>query len=254
MKFEAAIFDLDGTLLDSMGVWEQIDIAFLQKRNLSMPEGYAAKLSSLSFEEAARYTIALFHLDEKAEDIMREWRDMAAYEYAHHVGMLPYALEYLLRLKAAGVRLAVATGMTISLAVPCLKNNAIFDLFDAVCSTDEVPRGKEYPDIFAYTAHKLGVPPENCLVFDDVLPAIRSAKQANMLTCGVYDFYSKQNRAEMEALADYYLSDWRDAPMPNKKQLRERHGYGYGKKDQRSKEQQRHDHRSVLVEDAGKGH
>lgn len=214
MKFEAAIFDLDGTLLDSMGVWERIDIAFLQKRQLSVPAGYAEKLSSLSFEEAAKYTIALFRLDERAEDIMREWRGMAAYEYAHRVGLLPYALDYLLRLKGAGVRLAVATGMTISLALPCLKNNAILDLFDAVCSTDEVPRGKAYPDIFTYTAEKLGVPPESCLVFDDVLPAIKSAKQANMRTCGVYDSYSRQNRAEMEALADYYLSDWRDAPMP----------------------------------------
>lgn len=214
MKFEAAIFDLDGTLLDSMGVWEQIDISFLQKRNLSVPEDYAAKLSSLSFEEAAHYTIARFGLDEKAEDIMREWREMAAYEYAHHVGLLPHALDYLLRLKAAGIRLAVATGMTIGLAVPCLKNNAILELFDAVCSTDEVPRGKTFPDIFAFTAKKLGVPPEKCLVFDDVLPAIKSAKQLHMLTCGVYESNSKQHRAQMEELADCYLLDWRNAPLP----------------------------------------
>lgn len=216
MRFEAAIFDLDGTLLDSMGIWEQIDIAFLRKRNLSVPEDYAAKISSLSFEEAARYTITLFGLDEKPEDIMREWSEMASYEYTHNVRLRPYAGDYLLRLKEAGIRLAVATGMTIKLALPCLKNNAVFDLFDAICSTDEVPRGKEYPDVFELAADRVGVPPEKCIVFDDVLSAIKSAKQAHMITCGVYDKYSERQRTEIEKLADYYLPDWRDAPLPDK--------------------------------------
>lgn len=214
MKFEAAIFDLDGTLLDSMGIWEQIDICFLRKRNLSVPKDYAAKISSLSFEETAKYTIARFKLNEKAEDIMQEWSEMAAYEYAHHVRLLPHALDYLLKLKEAGVRLAVATGMTMTLAVPCLKNNAVLELFDAVCSTDEVAHGKEYPDIFELVADRIGVPPEKCIVFDDVLPAIKSAKQAHMMTCGVYDQYSERQRTEIQKLADYYLIDWRDAPLP----------------------------------------
>ncbi len=108
-----------------------------------------------------------------------------------------------------------AAGMTMKLAIPCLKNNAILELFDAVCSTDEVPRGKEYPDVFELVADRIGVPPEKCIVFDDVLPAIKSAKQAHMLTCGVYDQYSERQRAEIEKLADYYLLDWRNAPMPN---------------------------------------
>lgn len=215
MKFEAAIFDLDGTLLDSMGIWERIDKTFLQKRNLTVPEDYAAKISSLSFAETAQYTIARFKLNEKAEDIMQEWSEMAAYEYTHHVRLLPYALDYLLKLKEAGIRLAVATGMTVKLAIPCLKNNGILELFHAVCSTDEVPRGKEYPDVFEFAAEKLGVPPEKCIVFDDVLPAIKSAKQAQMLTCGVYDKYSERQRTEIEKLADYYLLDWRDAPLPD---------------------------------------
>lgn len=215
MKFEAAIFDLDGTLLDSMGIWEQIDISFLRKRNLSVPEDYAAKISSLSFEEAAKYTIARFGLNEKAEDIMQEWSEMAAYEYAHNVRLLPYALDYLLKLKGAGIRLAVATGMTVKLAIPCLKNNTILELFDAVCSTDEVAHGKEYPDVFELAAGRIGVPPEMCIVFDDVLPAIKSAKQAHMMTCGVYDQYSERQRAEIEKLADCYLLDWRDAPLPD---------------------------------------
>ena len=80
MRFEAAILDLDGTLLDSMDVWEQIDIMFLQKRGLPVPENYVTEICARSFEEAAQYTIDLFGLTEKVDDMVREWNEMAVYE------------------------------------------------------------------------------------------------------------------------------------------------------------------------------
>lgn len=138
------------------------------------------------------------------------------YEYAHHIKLLPYALNYLTQLKIQGIKLAVATGLPEKLYVPCLKNNSILGLFDALCSTDEVHRGKEYPDIFEYAAQKLSVAPERCIVFDDVLPAIRSAKQAKMLAGGVYDKYSADQRREIEKIADIYLLDFKLAPIPRK--------------------------------------
>lgn len=163
MNFKAAIFDLDGTLLNSMDIWEHIDISFLKKRNLPVPENYVAEICARSFEEAAQYTIDLFGLSEKAEDIIREWNDMAVYEYAHNVRLSPHALDYLLRLKAADIKLAVATGLPERLYIPCLENNAVSEIFDALCSTDEVLRGKEYPDVFELAAYKVGVLPEHCI-------------------------------------------------------------------------------------------
>lgn len=216
MDFEAAIFDLDGTLLDSMDVWEYIDIQFLQKRNIPVPDGYVTEICARSFEEAAQYTIDLFGLPESVDSIIDEWNDMALYEYAHHVKLLSYALNYLTQLKAQGIKLAVATGLPEKLYIPCLKNNSILELFDALCSTDEVHRGKEYPDIYEYAAQKLGVAPERCIVFDDVLPAIRSAKQAKMLAGGVYDKYSADQRREIEKIADIYLLNFKLAPIPRK--------------------------------------
>lgn len=215
MKFKAAIFDLDGTLLNSMDVWEQIDILFLQKRGLPVPTNYATEICSRNFAEAAQYTIDLFKLSEKAEDMVKEWGEMAAYEYAHNVELMPHALEYILKLKEMGVKLAVATGLPEKLYLPSLKNNGVLDLFDVCCSTDEVKRGKEYPDVFQLAAQKLGVRPEQCLVFDDVLPAVRSAKQAGMFVCGVYDKYSAHHRTEIEQIGDRYLIDFKDAPMPD---------------------------------------
>lgn len=155
MKFEAAIFDLDGTLLNSMDVWEQIDIMFLRKRSLPVPSNYVTEICARSFEEAAQYTIDLFGLCETVDNIIREWNDMAAYEYAHKVKLLPYALDYLIRLKSHGIKLAVATGLPKELFLPCLKNNSALGFFDVLCSTDEVLRGKEFPDIFEFAAKRL---------------------------------------------------------------------------------------------------
>lgn len=216
MDFNAAIFDLDGTILDSMDVWEHIDIQFLKKRNLPVPENYVTEICARSFEEAAQYTIDLFGLQETVEGIIEEWNNMAVEEYSNYVGLLPYALDYLLCLKEHGIKLAVATGLPEKLYMPCLKNNSILELFDALCSTDEVQRGKEYSDVFELAARKLGVAPEHCIVFDDVLPAIKSAKAASMLAGGIYDKYSADQRAEIERIADIYLLNFRQAPIPHK--------------------------------------
>lgn len=216
MDFDAAIFDLDGTLLNSMDLWEQIDLLFLQKRSLLAPENYITEICALRFEEAAKYTIDLFGLSDSVGDIIDEWDQMAVYEYANRITLLPYARQYLLALKEQGVKLAVATGLPERLYLPCLENNSIRGLFDALCSADEVKRGKEYPDIFALAAQRIKVKPQRCIVFDDVLPAIKSAKKIEMLACGVYDKYSAHLRPEIERIADLYVENFRSAPLPDK--------------------------------------
>ena len=160
-------------------------------------------------------SIDLFGLSEKTEDIIREWNEMAVYEYAHHVKLSPYAREYLIELKKCGMKLAVATGLPGELFLPCLEHNSVLGLFDILCSTDEVKRGKEYPDVFELAAQRLGAEPQHCLVFEDVLPAVKSAKQAGMLVCAVYDKYSARYRVQMEQVADLYIADFRDAPLPD---------------------------------------
>lgn len=216
MDFKAAIFDLDGTLLNSMDVWEEIDMKFLHKRGLIVPDNYVTEICARSFAEAARYTIDLFGLTESIGEIITEWNAMAAYEYAQNVRLAPFAADYLLKLKGMGIRLAVATGLPEKLYYPCLENNGVVSLFDALCSTEQVERGKEYPDIFQFTAKKLGIVPNKCIVFEDVLPAIISAKQAGMIVYGVYDKYSSNNRSKIEAIADGYLTSFQNAPLPNK--------------------------------------
>lgn len=211
--FKAAIFDLDGTLLDSMDVWERIDIEFLAKRNLSVPDDYINEICARSFIEAAEYTINLFGLNENIEDIIAEWNAMALYEYSHNVPLRKTAKDYLTRLRSSGVKLAVATSLPSVLYTPALQNNGVYDIFEVMCSTDDVKRGKEYPDIFLYTAEKLNVSPAECVVFEDVLPAVMSAKAARMRVYGMYDKYSEQYKPEILKYADGYLYDFQNAPL-----------------------------------------
>ena len=211
---KAYIFDLDGTLLDSMDIWQQIDVDFLSKRGLVVPPDYIAIICAYSFPEAARYTIEHFGLPDSAEDLMREWNDMAAHAYGHTVPLKPYVREYLAALKGRGAKLAVATGLPAALYEPVLKNNGIMEFFDVVCSTDEVEHGKTRPDVFLLAAQRLGVLPENCIVFEDLLQAMVSAKQAGMTVYGVYDESAADQWEQIRRTAHGVISDFRAAPLP----------------------------------------
>ena len=214
MDTKAYIFDLDGTLFDSMGVWLDIDIAFLKKRGIVAPADYADAVLSMSFPEAAAYTIWRFALPDSVESLLEEWRDMAVYAYGHTVQMKPYAKEYLLALRERGVALAIATSSTPELYEPALRRHGISDWFHAICNAREVGCGKAQPDVFLLAAKKLGVAPSNCVVFEDILAAVKSAKRVGMTVYGVYDSASEADWEEIKSVADGVILDFQDAPLP----------------------------------------
>lgn len=205
---KAYIFDLDGTLLDSMGIWEQIDVDFLAERGLDVPPDYIDAISSLTFPEAARYTIKRFNLSGSVEDLLSEWNSMAIHAYGNTVLMKPYAKEYLYSIKQKGAKLGIATSLPAELYEPALHNHGIIELFDCICSTDEVPNGKTSPDVFLLAAKKLGISPEECIVFEDIPEAIKSAKLAGMTVYGVYDEASKEHWRLIKEIADGIIYDF----------------------------------------------
>ena len=209
--FDAAIFDLDGTLLDSMYVWRHIDDLFFEKRGMVSPPDYGPALAGKSYRESAEYTIERFGLKESWEEIVQEWTDMAIDEYACHVQLKDGALEYLTALERDGVKLAVATALPEYLYRPCLTHLGVMDRFDALCSTDETGgRGKKDGEVFLLAANRLGVAPEKCAVFEDVYEGICGAKKAGMLAYCVMDDAAAHSHEKIRCAADGMIASFRD--------------------------------------------
>ena len=210
MPFEAAIFDLDGTLLDSLGVWRDVDRAFFAARILALPEDYVRAMQGLSFRECAEYTVKRFGLDETVESVMDEWMAMTADAYAHRVQLTYGARDYLRLLRRAGVRLAVATANRRQVFMPCLDRCGILELFDAVCTTGDIgDKNKSDGALFQLAARKLGVEPRRCAVFEDTLEGIRGARAAGMLAYAVRSRAGAHCACELDALAEGMIDDFR---------------------------------------------
>lgn len=206
VDFKGAIFDLDGTLLDSMGIWADIDKRFLEKRGIALPDDYVEKVTPMNYQQASEYTIQRFQLVEEKEDIVREWVQMSFDAYRFEIKLKPFVKEYLTFLKRKGVKLAVATAQTPELYEPTLKNNGIFELFDVFTNLSEVHCGKGFPDIYILAAQRLKLAPQDCMVFEDIYTGIYGAKAGGFSTCGVYDPYSAYEKDKIENLADIYIN------------------------------------------------
>lgn len=209
---KAAIFDLDGTLLDSMGVWDQIDRDFFARRGLVVPDDYMTTVASMQFHEIAEYTIARFGLHDTPEAVMAEWDEMARDAYATTVQPKAGAVEYLHELQAAGVKLGVATTLLPRLRETAFEHLGLTEMFDTVVTVNDVGAGKDKPDIYLLVAERLGVTPSDCTVFEDLLVGIRSAKSVGMQAWAMYDDSSAADWPEIKRIADGTLHDFHNAP------------------------------------------
>ena len=131
---------------------------------------------------------------------------MAKKEYEENVLIKPYVKEYLLKLKSEGVKLGIATALDSFLYEPCLKRNGIFDIFDDHRSLSTMKNGKDSPDIYLDVANKLGVKPNECMVFEDIYKACRSAKSANFYVVGVND----SNNENIKKYTDKYIYSFKE--------------------------------------------
>ena len=200
---KGAVFDLDGTLVDSMGAWHAADVAFLEKRGLPQEADYFAALKALHFRLAAEYTIERYGLyDETPDDLIAEWRGYVQREYDFDIQAKPGALEYLRALKDAGVKTAIATSNEPELCEGLLRRLGLDRLTDAVVYTSEAARPKGFPDVYLLAAERMGVPPEETVVFEDVLKCVRGAKDGGFRVVAVYDESSRDDWEEMRREAD----------------------------------------------------
>lgn len=208
--FKAGLFDMDGTLLDSMWVWDKVDEVFAKRRGREANREIMREIAKMNLKQAADYVIEKFNLNERPEDIIKEWHDLAQYEYENTIVLKPYAKEYLQALKEKGVKLAICTASGRDFYEPVLKRNGVYDLFDVLTTTEEVKHSKGFPDIYLLAAERLGVKAEDCVVFEDILPGIQGAKLGNMTTVGVFDEGVSHQEEEIRKEADYYIKSYKE--------------------------------------------
>lgn len=207
-NFKGAIFDLDGTVLDSMGLWKKVDELFFTSRNMPVPEDYVQTISPLGTIGAAHYTKDTYAIEESIEEIIAEWQETAKKEYSENVKIKPYAKEFILALKEKGLTLAVATASDIEMFEECLIKNGIRDAFSFIITVRDVGKGKDSPLIYEKACEKMGIEPCECIVFEDIITAILSAKKAGCYCVGVYDKSSEKDIEELKRISDEFIYDF----------------------------------------------
>lgn len=207
-NIEAIIFDLDGTLVDSMWIWKQIDIDFLEKRGYTLPDDLQKSIEGMSFTETASYFIERFSLTETMESIKTEWNDMARTFYAEKIKLKENVHLVIDYAKRHGIKLGIGTSNSRELLETVLVANNLLESFDSIRTSCEVKSGKPSPDIFLKVAEDLGVEPSKCLVFEDTHAGIIAGKSAGMRVIAIYDELSEPYMKAIKEDADHYIFDY----------------------------------------------
>lgn len=207
-RFKAVIFDLDGTLLDSMWLWREIDIEYLGGLGTDIPDDLQKAIEGKSFMETALYFKERFKISDTVEQIMEYWNKMAMSKYCNKVMLKPGARELIIKLHNKNIKLGIATSNSRELTRAALSSREIYEYFTAIVTGSDVKQGKPNPEIYIKTAELLGVSPGECLVFEDVPQGILAAKNAGMTVCAVEDEYSRGLADEKKMLADYFVTDY----------------------------------------------
>lgn len=205
---KAVIFDLDGTLVDSMWMWNAIDAEYLARYKLVCPGDLEKKVEGMSFSETAAYFKQRFGLVDTTEQIKEAWVEMSIEKYRTQVPLKPGAREFLELLSSKGMAAGIATSNARAMVDVVLEALDIGKYFQVVATACEVAAGKPAPDIYLNVAERLHVKPWDCVVFEDVPAGILAGKRAGMTVFAVEDEFSLGMREEKRKLADSYIRDF----------------------------------------------
>lgn len=208
------IFDLDGTLIDSMWMWEEIDKKFLIKRGIKWERCIHGKqIEGMSFTETAIYFKNTFKLEESIDEIKDEWLSMTYDAYKNQVPLKKGVLHFLKYLKEREIPTAIATSNSIDLVNVILQKHSIEYLFNTVITSCEVKKGKPSPDVFLKAAERIGVDSANCIVFEDTVAGVNGAKNAGMNVIAIEDESSTDYAEELRELADLYIKNFEELQL-----------------------------------------
>lgn len=186
-SIQAVILDMDGTLLDSMSIWHEIDVRFFAENGLTIPKGLSEQVSKMSMEEWASFFVREFGICLTERDVIRRIEEMAAEYYEHEIPLKPYVLPFLDALDAAGLPYGVATATYRSSAHAALQRLGIAERMQFIFTAEDVPGGKTTPEMYRQAAQRLGTEPEHTLIVEDALHCVEMAVRCGYITAAVHD-------------------------------------------------------------------
>lgn len=203
------LFDMDGTLTDSNGIWKEVDRTFLARRGLAYTHAYYEGVAHTIMPKAAFFTKEFCGLPESTDAIIAEWMDLAGDLY-NRVPIKPGVRAYLRQCKAEGRRMAVVTSSVPRHCRTALKHLDLEKFFERVVFAHDLGLEKQEPAIWRHAAEECGVRPEDCTVFDDSIAACKGARAARMRVVGVYDNLFAQDEKTMRSFCDVYIKSFEE--------------------------------------------
>lgn len=206
----AAIFDLDGTLVDSMPYWRNHLAELLAEYGLPVPNDMEIRVNqngsfNLLFEEIQNKNPNILF-----EDIVLAYHEKMRPEYEHYIQAKAFALEYLSKLKSEKMPMCLATATPKNLFMPMFKRLNMAHYFDFCITVPEIGIGKSKPDIYLYCAKQYHLTPQDCVVFEDTIQAITTVKNAGFQTFAVADQISSWAEPEIRLLSDKFITNYED--------------------------------------------
>ncbi|MCR4911887.1 MAG: HAD hydrolase-like protein [Bacilli bacterium] len=205
-----AIFDLDGTLIDSTSLWADIDTLFFTKRGMEVPPTYGKEIAHVGLLGAAKLTKEKYVPNENIEDIIQEWNDAALEAYKKHISLKENALGLLEKLHDDGVIIALATANSEELYLPCLMRLDIHKYFSLVMDVNSCKEGKDSPEIYDKISQRFGLSRNQVVVFEDMITAEKTAYEAGYYVIGVNDKSSVTHPEENQKYCHAFIENFYD--------------------------------------------
>jgi len=210
MKFKGAIFDLDGTLIDSMTVWENIGAEFLLSHGITPPKNIKAILKPMSFYQSAKYFMEEYKISYTPEEIMDRVYEHVADKYREMIPLKEAVQEYLAKLNQKGIKMCVATASNKELATEALRRLGVLDYFEFIITCDEIGSGKDEPTIYLEAARLLQIDKNEICVFEDAFYCAKTAKDAGFNVVGIYDESSKTDSEVLRELCNHFIMSFKE--------------------------------------------
>ena len=207
MKIKAAIFDADGTLLDSMGQWNLVPYKYVQSLGVAADENIAEKLFAMTISEAAEFIIDEYELSVTVEEAVEGMDAIIREFYKNDVKLKDGAGELLEFFKSRGIPMIIGTSTDRDCIEVGLERTGISAYFDRIYTSTEVGKSKEKPDLFIQAMEFMESSPDETIVFEDGLYSLRTAAALGMKTVGIFDEVSLSNQKELKELADLYVDE-----------------------------------------------